>query len=225
MQADKESLGRLAYDGRGLVPAVIQDWRTGEVLMVAYMNRESLSRTLETGETWFWSRERQTLWHKGETSGHVQRVKEIQADCDYDTLLVKVEQEGGIACHEGERSCFHHPLAGQEEGTLVPGWGILDELHALIQDRQVHPKEGSYTNYLLEKGLDKVLKKVGEEATEVVIAAKNRPEEVVTEMSDLFYHLMVLLTVVNLPPERVLAELGKRRRAKASEDIPPARRI
>lgn len=223
MKVEQESLERLVFDERGLIPAVVQDWQTGEVLMVAYMNREALTKTLESGETWFWSRERKTLWHKGETSGHYQRVKEIQADCDYDTLLVKVVQEGGIACHEGERSCFHHPLL--EGVASPPGWRVLEELYALIQERKAKPKEDSYTTYLLTKGLDKVLKKVGEEATEVVIAAKNHPQEVVTEMADLWYHLLVLLVLEGLSPAQVLAELAHRRQAQAFRDLSPSRKV
>ncbi|MDI3280037.1 MAG: bifunctional phosphoribosyl-AMP cyclohydrolase/phosphoribosyl-ATP diphosphatase HisIE [Bacillota bacterium] len=209
--AKEEVLERLVFDERGLIPVVVQEARTREVLMMAYMNREALRLTLESGETWFFSRSRQTLWHKGETSGHRQRVVALWADCDYDTLLVEVEQVGGIACHEGEPSCFHHAV-GPAEGEERAGPEILRRLYELVLERQAHPRPDSYTCRLLEAGPDRILQKVGEEAVEVVIAGKNgRPEEIIPEVADLLYHLLVFLGSQKLEPERVFGELQRRR--------------
>ncbi|MFZ5639284.1 MAG: bifunctional phosphoribosyl-AMP cyclohydrolase/phosphoribosyl-ATP diphosphatase HisIE [Bacillota bacterium] len=202
-------LERLKFDAHGLIPAIIQDERTREVLMMAYMNRESLEKTLATGETWFWSRSRQQLWHKGETSGHVQKVKAMYYDCDADTILVLAEQTGA-ACHTGERTCFHNLLAGEEQAGA--GAGIINEVYKVVMSRKAERPEGSYTTYLFNKGLDKILKKVGEETAEVIIGAKNRSrEEVVYETADLLYHLLVLLGEQDINPEEVYAELAKRR--------------
>ena len=168
----------------GLIPAIVQDFYTGRVLMLAYVNQQSYDRMLETGETCFWSRSRNELWHKGATSGSVQKIKHMAMDCDNDTLLILVEQTG-VACHTGSYSCF-----GQENGEFA----MLDILQAQIQDRAQNPKENSYTNYLLTQGVDKICKKVGEEATETIIATKNRnKDELIGEVSDLMYHLMVLM--------------------------------
>lgn len=216
----KEFMSNLKFDSKGLIPAVVQDETTGEVLMVAYMNEESFLKTVETGETWFWSRSRQTLWHKGETSGNIQRVKELLLDCDGDTLVVKVEQIGGISCHTGKRSCFHRRLdwsGGQwqnipEAGTKGPE-EILTVLYELIRDRRENPVEGSYTNYLFSKGQDKILKKVGEEAAEVIIASKNcAADEIRYEVADLVYHLLVMLNYHGIGLEEIEAELCKRRK-------------
>lgn len=212
----------IKFDAQGLVPAVIQDEKTGTVLMLAYMNRESLQKTVETGTTWFFSRSRKGLWQKGETSGNVQKVLAIYYDCDADTLLVKVEQTGA-ACHEGTFSCFSRKLGQTETGSeklfdpdKVYGKSvssILNELYQVITDRKLHPKEGSYTNYLFEKGQDKILKKVGEESAETIIASKNNSkEEILYEMADLWYHCMVLLAYHNIVPSELLAELQKRRK-------------
>ncbi|SNS63177.1 phosphoribosyl-ATP pyrophosphatase /phosphoribosyl-AMP cyclohydrolase [Anaerovirgula multivorans] len=199
----------LKFDEKGLIPAIVQDDTTKEVLMLAYMNEASLKKTLETGETWFWSRSRKELWHKGETSGHIQRVKHISYDCDGDTLLIQVLQKGA-ACHTGEKSCFFNPLYGEKEEGKV-GSEILEKLYGIIANRKENPKEGSYTNYLFDKGIDKMLKKVGEETAEVIIAAKNPgKEELVYETSDLFYHLLVLLREKDIAPEEIFIELNKR---------------
>ena len=175
-----------------MVPVVVQDYRTNEVLMVAYMNREAYETTLKTGKMTYFSRSRQALWLKGETSGHFQYVKSLTADCDMDTILAKVSQTGN-ACHTGSYSCFFHEIAKKdykEENPLTIFQSVLD----VIKDRKVHPKEGSYTNYLFDKGIDKILKKLGEEATEIVIAAKNpNPNEIKYEISDFLYHMMVLM--------------------------------
>jgi len=273
----------LKYDAAGLIPAIVQDARTGAVLMVAYMNREAVRRTLDSGETWFWSRSRRQFWHKGETSGNVQKVREVYYDCDRDTLLVKVEQKGA-ACHEGYFSCFHYRVypgdgvtvvgerqfdpekvygktagtegrqavspenvpgvgqpaaAGVEEkaggsdvpGAMAAGPGakgappeaaggdgprqsgpqVLADLYRIILARRESRPEGSYTARLFDRGLDKILKKVGEEATELVIGAKNaNRREVIAEAADLLYHLLVLLAARGVAPEAVYAELAGR---------------
>jgi phosphoribosyl-ATP pyrophosphohydrolase/phosphoribosyl-AMP cyclohydrolase len=189
--------------------------------MMAYMNAESIDKTLSTGKTWFYSRSRQALWMKGETSGHVQNVKELLYDCDEDTLLIKVEQIGA-ACHTGHYSCFYRNSDGDEVAPVVfdpdkvynsqAGSGILYELYDVILDRKKNMPEGSYTTYLFDKGLDKILKKVGEENAEVIIASKNRVKsEVVYETSDLLYHLMVLLVEQGVSLEDVFTELKSRR--------------
>ena len=201
----------LKFDERGLIPAIIQDVDTKGVLMLAYMNDDSLKKTLSTGETWFWSRSRKELWHKGETSGHIQKVKSISYDCDGDTLLIQVEQVG-VACHTGARSCFFNLLYLYEEerGEKIDS-DIIERLYEIITDRKVNPKENSYTNYLLDEGLDKILKKVGEEAAEVIIAAKNPDrDELIYETGDLLYHLLVLLNKKDVVPREIFAELGNR---------------
>jgi phosphoribosyl-ATP pyrophosphohydrolase/phosphoribosyl-AMP cyclohydrolase len=209
----------IKFDQQGLVPAVIQDAGSGAVLMMAYMNAESLQKTLDTGVTWFYSRSRRALWQKGETSGHVQKVREIYYDCDGDTLLVKVEQTGA-ACHEGTFSCFSRRLdgAGGERDTSAaadykPAMTVLYELYNVINDRKANPKEGSYTTYLFDKGQDKILKKVGEEAAETIIASKNDAKgEILYEMADLWYHCLVLLAHHNITPTELFAELRSRRK-------------
>ncbi|MDI6870177.1 MAG: bifunctional phosphoribosyl-AMP cyclohydrolase/phosphoribosyl-ATP diphosphatase HisIE [Bacillota bacterium] len=237
MEFDAQVLAKLNFDEHGLIPAVVQEASTGEVLMVAYMNRESLQKSLATGQTWFWSRSRQELWWKGATSGHFQEVQEILADCDYDTLLVRVDQVGGIACHEGLPSCFHHPLteplpeilrraearlaakpsAASSEphpATSHTPSEVLDELCRLIEDRKAVPDPNSYTCRLLNAGVDRICRKVGEEATEVVVAAKNGSrDELTAEAADLIYHLLVLLAANDVAWENVLEELDRRRRA------------
>ena len=216
------NIDTIKYDDNGLVPAIIQDEVSGTVLMLAYMNAEALSKTLETGVTWFYSRSRRALWQKGETSGHVQAVKEMYYDCDADTILVKVSQTGA-ACHEGTFSCFSRRLDEDTEqaGKLFnpdkvykePLAGVLYELYNVINDRKHNPKEGSYTNYLFEKGQDKILKKVGEEAAETIIASKNNDKaEILYEMADLWYHCLVLLANHNITPSELFEELKKRRK-------------
>ncbi|MBP1932606.1 bifunctional phosphoribosyl-AMP cyclohydrolase/phosphoribosyl-ATP diphosphatase HisIE [Ammoniphilus resinae] len=199
---------KITFDQQGLVPAIIQDAQSKEVLMMAYMNKESLQKTLDTGETWFWSRSRQELWHKGETSGNTQKVGRISLDCDGDTLLIQVNP-AGPACHNNTYTCFTSLTDEEQAG---PGrFEILGQLEALIAKRDAERTEGAYTTYLFEKGVDKILKKVGEEAGEVIIAAKNRShEELRWEASDLIYHLLVLLREQQLPLDDVLKELSGR---------------
>ena len=213
-------LEKICFDQKGLVPAVVQDVSTGTVLMLAYMNRESLAKTIETGTTWFYSRSRQELWNKGATSGHMQHVREMYYDCDGDTLLVKVEQVGA-ACHEGTFSCFSRKF-GDAESTQtdrpVTPEDVLPELYEVIEDRRQNPVEGSYTHSLFEKGQDKILKKVGEEAAETIIASKNNSQgEVIYEMADLWYHCLVLLAWHDIGLEELLSELGKRRSGKTQD--------
>lgn len=266
----EELAGLIRWSADGLVTAVVQDAISKDVLMVAYMNREALKLTVESGDTWFWSRSRQELWHKGATSGHLQKVKSLAYDCDADTLLLKVVPEGP-ACHTGSYSCFYRELplesgagpaantdpgvcgcgpeagggaadggavvAAADRGTeqyfgsnvtgvereAVKGWrksgtvdaqdrfAILGQLESVIAQRELERPEGAYTTFLFDKGVDKILKKVGEEAAEVIIAAKNRsPEELRYEVSDLIYHLLVLLREQKLPLDDVLAELDRR---------------
>ncbi|MGQ5711088.1 bifunctional phosphoribosyl-AMP cyclohydrolase/phosphoribosyl-ATP diphosphatase HisIE [Desulforudis sp. DRI-14] len=243
-------IDKLKFNQDGLIPVIIQDVRTNKVLMLAYMNREALEKTMQSGETWFWSRSRQKLWHKGETSGHVQRVDEIFFDCDADTLLIKVEQHGAC-CHEGYSTCFHYKIA--ESGVAIVGEmafdpslvyskdvqrdaaaadqpparpqaavrdeksvdsvAILNELYDLIVSRKSQRPSGAYTSYLFDKGLDKILKKIGEETSEVIIGAKNHiREEVVYEVADLFYHVMVLLADQGIHLNEVMRELENRRK-------------
>lgn len=256
-------LEMVKYNADGLIPAVTQDIRTDEVLMLAYMNEESLKKTIETGKAHYFSRSRQKLWLKGETSGHFQKVRSISIDCDSDTLLLKVEQTGA-ACHTGHRSCFFTRLEADElkaganigeaqgdvslvslpsvsgdtrerspcvteklmeeaveypavekieaESGRIAGAEVLGEVFDVISDRMVHPKEGSYTNYLFTKGLDKILKKIGEEACEVVIASKNGArDEISSEIADLLYHIMVLLAERGLTLDDIYAELSNRK--------------
>ena len=196
-------LDNAKFGADGLIPAVVQDARTREVLTVAYMNKESLQLTLERRQTHFWSRSRQRLWHKGETSGNFQNVKKVSLDCDNDTVLVEVEPVGP-ACHTGSYSCF----------GVDPGFeGVLQDLYTLVEERKEKRPEGSYTTYLFNSGLDKILKKVGEEATETIVAAKNEDaQRLVSETSDLMYHLLVMLVERGVTLEEVLAELKRRRK-------------
>lgn len=196
-------------NGDGLVPVIVQDYKTSEVLMMAYMNEEAFEHTLSSGRMTYYSRSRQELWKKGETSSHYQYVKSLDIDCDYDTILAKVAQVGA-ACHTGERSCFFKNLAAKEYKDSNP-LKVFEEVYQVIQDRKVHPKEGSYTNYLFDKGIDKILKKLGEEATEIVIAAKNpNPEEIKYEISDFLYHMMVLMADKGISWEEITEELINR---------------
>lgn len=213
MRITPDNISLLKFDEKGLIPAVVQDVKTGTVLMVAYMNREALEKTLEEGRTWFYSRSRQSLWAKGETSGHIQQVAGIFFDCDGDTLLVQVHQTGA-ACHEGTFSCFTRSLLMKEE-TVSPGWALLARLEELIKQRKESLPPDSYTTYLFTKGLDKILKKVGEEATEVVIAAKGgKREEIIYETADLLYHLLVLLREKEIALEEIWRELARRHQEK-----------
>ncbi len=193
----------------GLIPVVVQDYKTSEVLMVAYMNQEAFKTTLKTGKMTYWSRSRQELWIKGMTSGHFQYVKSLTLDCDNDTILAKVDQIGA-ACHTGNRSCFFQPLIRKEYSDKNP-LTILQSVYEVILDRREHPREGSYTNYLFDKGIDKILKKVGEECAEIIIAAKNPdPQEVKYEISDFLYHLMVLMAEKGVTWEDITGELSRR---------------
>lgn len=202
----------IKYDEKGLIPAIIQDSSNNEVLMMAYMNEESLNKTLASGYTWFFSRSRQQLWMKGESSGNTQKVEQILYDCDEDTLLIKVKP-AGPACHTGNYSCFYRDLQGEEIDTSIPFQiNILQELYQIILSRQQEMPEGSYTSYLFQEGIDKILKKVGEESAEVIIAAKNQEKsEVVYETADLIYHLLVMMVEQGVGVRDVLAELRSRR--------------
>lgn len=193
----------------GHVPVVVQDYRTDEVLMVAYMDQEAFENTIKTGKMTYYSRSRKQQWVKGETSGHFQYVRSLYADCDRDTILAKVHQIGA-ACHTGNRSCFFEEILHGSYRSNNP-LKVFEDVFAVIEDRRIHPKEGSYTNYLFEKGMDKILKKVGEEATEIVIAAKNPDhEEVKYEMADFLYHMMVLMAECDLTWEDITTELANR---------------
>ena len=196
----------LKFDEKGLIPAIVQDYYTKEVLTLAYMNAETLALTIAEGRTVFWSRSRQEIWRKGETSGNVQKVVTITADCDGDALVVEVIKNGP-ACHTGAESCFFHEVYVSDEVKQFSWEG----LYRLIEGRKAQPKEGSYTTYLFEKGKDKILKKVGEECTEVLIgAAKNDKDETVYEIADLAYHILVLMVEMGISLEDVIAEEAKR---------------
>ena len=200
---------KITYNEQGLVPAITQDYLDGTVLMMAWMNKESLRKTINTGEAWYWSRSRQELWHKGATSGHIQKVKTIRYDCDSDALLLGIEQIGDIACHKGERSCFHQ-IANSKS---APPADTLSELFKIISDRKEHPVAESYTCKLYEGGDNKILKKIGEEAAEVVMACKDDdPEQIVGEVADLFYHSLVALAYHNVNLRDVYKKLQERRR-------------
>lgn len=218
----EEIIEDIAFDNDGLIPVIAQDYKTNEVLMMAYMNKEALNKTLETNKVHYFSRSRNRLWQKGESSGHYQYIKTINIDCDNDTLLIKVEQVEG-ACHTGHYSCFYREISKEDgvketaekvfdEKKVYDNSKVLKEVYDVIVDRTVNPKEGSYTNYLFEKGLDKILKKVGEEASEVIIAAKNKDKgEIIYETSDLFYHLFVLMVERGVQLDDIYNELKKRR--------------
>lgn len=203
------SWDELKLNSDGMMPVVVQDYRTNEVLMVAYMNEESFKKTLETGLMTYYSRSRNCLWTKGLTSGHVQYVKSLTTDCDYDTILAKVSQVG-VACHTGKPSCFFNTMMKKDYKQTNP-LKVFESVYDTILDRKQNPKEGSYTNYLFDKGIDKILKKVGEEATELVIAAKNpEPEEIKYEMADFLYHAMVLMVEKGITWEEIIEELDNR---------------
>jgi phosphoribosyl-ATP pyrophosphohydrolase/phosphoribosyl-AMP cyclohydrolase len=210
MQHDAE----LRFDDQGLIPAVIQESHTHEVLMVAFMNQEALQKTLDTGLTHFWSRSRNALWQKGETSGHIQHVEEIRYDCDGDTLLIKVTQEG-VACHTGNQSCFYRTFLTSEgeDGSQEQRFdaSILEAVAQAIAERRRSGAQNSYVHTLFQKGQDQLLKKLGEETTEVVVGSKNgNAQEVIYEMADLWFHSLMVLAWHNLNPSAVFAELGRR---------------
>ncbi|WP_108671592.1 bifunctional phosphoribosyl-AMP cyclohydrolase/phosphoribosyl-ATP diphosphatase HisIE [Peribacillus acanthi] len=198
----------IKFDEKGLIPAIVQDATTKEVLTLAYMNEESLRKSIETGETWFYSRSRQELWHKGETSGNIQQIVSMELDCDKDAIVVGVIPKGP-ACHNGTVSCFNETIVNHVSEQVDVTF--LNRLEWLISEREKERPEGSYTTYLFEKGVDKILKKVGEEAAEVIIAAKNRDkEELKWETADLLYHVIVLLREQGLPLQEVIEVLKKR---------------
>lgn len=199
----------LKLNPSGLIPVIVQDYKTNEVLMLAYMNKEAFNHTVKSGRMTYYSRSRKKLWIKGETSGHYQYLKSLTVDCDKDTLLAKVEQIGA-ACHTGSRSCFFQQIVGNDYDTTNP-LQVFESVYGTIMNRKENPKEGSYTNYLFDKGIDKILKKVGEEATEIVIAAKNpNPEEIKYEISDFLYHVMVLMVERGITWEDITRELAER---------------
>ena len=199
----------LKKNSDGLIPVIVQDYTTNDVLMCAYMNEEAFHATINCGKMTYYSRSRQELWMKGETSGHIQYVKELTADCDFDTILAKVSQVG-VACHTGNPSCFFNEIVKKEYIEKNP-LKVFETVYNIIEDRKNNPKEGSYTNYLFDKGIDKILKKVGEECTEIVIAAKNPdPEEIKYEMSDFLYHVMVLMVEKGVTWEEITQELAQR---------------
>lgn len=209
-------IGKLKFDENGLIPAIITDAQTGRVLTLAYMSAESLQISVEEGRTCFWSRSRGELWRKGESSGNVQHIVSISADCDKDALLISVNKEGP-ACHTGTDSCFTCELLGSEAAQNAQGEGgfTLKTLHNIIKDRKENVKPGSYTNYLFEKGIDKILKKIGEESTEVIIAAKaGDKKEAIYELADLTYHAYVLMTELGIDPGDIVKELASRYNAK-----------
>lgn len=200
----------ITYDENGLIPAIVQDETTGNVLMLAYMNKEALEKTLATKETWFYSRSREELWHKGATSGNLQTVSSVTLDCDQDALLVTVHPEGP-ACHTGKTSCFHHPIMEQTAKR-----DVIHTIIETIEERKQHPVEGAYTSYLFREGIDKVLKKVGEETSEVIIGAKNQDkEEIIWEISDLIYHTLVLMNITDVQISDIKQALSERHLAKS----------
>lgn len=208
---------QIRWDEAGLVPAIVQDITTKEVLMLAYMNKESLKLSVESGETWFWSRSRNELWHKGATSGNTQSIGSMSYDCDGDTLLLQVQPQGP-ACHTGKVTCFFNEVSLEKKEDAKPTtyssndrFAVLAELEQIISEREKERPEGAYTTYLFEKGIDKILKKVGEETAEAIIAAKNKDnDELRLEVSDLIYHLLVLLEERKLPLDDIMAELSLR---------------
>ncbi len=221
-----ELLNIVKFDQNGLVPVIAQDYHSKHIRMLAYMNKEALEKTLDTGNVYYFSRERQKLWLKGEESGHFQYLKGLSVDCDGDTLLIQIEQVGGISCHTGNATCFYRNVdvvKGQADknnekaknknasaNANTDDSSFLTKLETTIKDRKINPKEGSYTNYLFREGLDKILKKVGEEATETIIAAKTKKEDTVYEVADLVYHLTVLLAELNISWDEIKSELEKR---------------
>ncbi len=203
----------IRWNEQGLIPVITQDVQTNAVLMQAYMNEQSLRMTLESGYMVYYSRSRQELWEKGKTSGQTQKVVSLSLDCDGDCLLAKVEQNGGGACHTGQYSCFFTPIV-ENEWQGEQDMQVLYDVANVIKGRKNSPKEGSYTNYLFDKGIDKILKKVGEECAETIIAAKNNvPEEIIYETADLIYHLLVMLEDREVPMQSVFAELRKRQKS------------
>lgn len=209
-------MDNIKFDSNGLIPVITQDYQNKDVLMLAYMNEEALNKTIQTNKVHYFSRSRKQLWLKGETSGHYQIVKNVTYDCDKDTLLIQVDQIG-VACHTGHRSCFYRDINDNENNEIVvkPIYfdaRMLKDEYDTIVERKNNPKEDSYTNYLLDKGIDKTLKKIGEEASEVIIAAKNNDkEEIICEIADLLYHTMVAMVQTDINWEDIFKEIGNRR--------------
>lgn len=204
------------FEKMELIPAIVQDYSTKEVLMLAYVNKESYEYMLKNKETCFYSRSRGELWHKGETSGHFQKIKSMSLDCDKDTLLIQVEQIGA-ACHTGSYSCFFNEIESMEKDYDS---FIIEKVYNMIKDRKENPKEGSYTNYLLDQGVDKICKKIGEEASETIIAAKNTDKgELIGEISDLAYHVLVLMFDKDVTVEDIKAKLSKRHEVEGNKKI------
>jgi len=203
-------ISQLKFNDEDLLPVIVQDYETGQILMFAYTNAVALNKTLETGLTHFWSRSRQKIWNKGEESGNIQKVKQIYVDCDKDTLLITVEQTG-VACHTGEQSCFYTNFNSINELAPVFKDTTLSTVFNVIEDRKVNPVKDSYVNKLLSDGMDIILKKIGEEAGETIIAAKNESkEEFIYEITDLWFHSLVLLSKMGLSPEDINNELLRR---------------
>ena len=209
-----ELLNIVKFDTNGLVPVIAQDYHSKHIRMLAYMNKEALEKTLDTGNVYYYSRSRRKLWLKGEESGHFQYLKGMSVDCDGDTLLIQIEQVGNISCHTGNVSCFYRNVEITENKNIIKeiskDSSFLSNLEKVIKDRKQNPKEGSYTNYLFKEGIDKILKKVGEEAAETIIAAKNKKEDVIYEVSDLMYHLTVLLAELDISWDEIKTELEQR---------------
>ncbi len=201
---------KLKFNSEGLLPVIVQDSSSGQVLMLAYANKQALELTIKTGRTHFWSRSRKKIWNKGEESGHFQDVREIFVDCDYDTVLVTVDQTG-VACHTGEPSCFYRSGDMEKKAAPVFEKSLIKKVFSVIEDRKRNPKEGSYVSGLMRGDADRILKKIGEEATEVVMAAKNEDKnELIYELTDLWFHSMVLLSKAGLTPKEISDELEKR---------------
>ena len=206
-------LEQIKFNENGLVPVIVQDVSSGQVLMLAYANKDAIQKTIDSDKSHFWSRSREELWMKGEESGNVQDIKELYYDCDIDTILYLVQQTG-VACHTGERTCFYRSTDGDKE---APTFGssdsskTLDEVYEVILDRKLNPKDGSYVSGLFEKGLDKILKKIGEEAGETIIGAKNEDKkEIIYETADLWFHSMIVLSYFGITPNYIYDELGRR---------------
>ena len=218
----EELLNIVKFDDNGLIPVIAQDYHSKHIRMLAYMNKEALLKTLETGDVYYFSRSRKKLWKKGEESGHFQYLKGMSVDCDGDTLLIQIEQVSGISCHTGNATCFYRSIEITESKNILQkvsneikkevlkDASFLSNLENIVKDRKENPKEGSYTNYLFTEGLDKILKKVGEEATETIIAAKTKRDDVIYEVSDLVYHLTVMLTELGISWDEIKTELEKR---------------
>ena len=206
------SVDKIRFNDQGLVPAIAQDYLDGTVLMLAWMNADALKKTMETGDVWYWSRSRQELWHKGATSGHLQKVRGLRYDCDSDALLVTIEQVGDIACHTGERSCFHQVENADGAQVVAPPADTLSQVFSVIRDRKLNPKPDSYTNKLFEGGDNKILQKIGEEAVEVVMACKDdEPDEIAGEVADLLYHTLVAIAYHDVDLKAVYRKLQSRR--------------